>query len=155
MYHSAPVATSDLSYSNGHLSPLPKKPMVNGAITPSSDSDLSEAMDVPNDTASSPSNGSNDLREDGRIRESEPESIPDEDALGSDDPDYNIATPPPGNSSTGRDARSSSQGSPQHKKRKNGAEPDDYILSNPELYGLRRSVSSAPFDYMPAANLTS
>lgn len=75
------------------------------------------------------------------MQESDDETSHDEDALGSDDPDYNVATPPPGNTASGRDARSSSQDSPRQRKRKAGIEPDDYMLNDPELYGLRRSVS--------------
>ena len=142
MYQSTSATTSNLPYSNGHLSPLPTKIVTNGAISPSSESDLSEAIDIPNESASYPSNGSNDAGRDNQIHDLEGDTFFDEDALGSDDPDYNMATPPPpGNSSSARDTRSSSQDSPQQRKRKNGAEPDDYILNDPELYGLRRSVS--------------
>ena len=69
------------------------------------------------------------------------ESPHDEDAPGSDDPDYNMATPPLLGTGSGRDTRSMSQDSPQQRKRKAGLEPDDYIQNDPLLYGLRRSVS--------------
>lgn len=109
-------------------------------MTADSESDLSDAMDVPNVSTSS-----NGVRygtgEDRRIQKSGVDASLEEDALGSDDPDYDMATPSLGTAISGRDARSSSQDSPRQRKRKAGAEPDDYMLNDPELYGLRRSVS--------------
>ena len=62
--------------------------------------------------------------------------------MGSEDPDFDMATPPEQNGVSIDDARSSSQESPHQRKRKTGGiEHDDFMLNNPELYGLRRSVS--------------
>lgn len=139
MYPSTTTMTSNHSYSNGHLSP-PTKAVINGATTPDSESDLSEAMDIPVAPTSFSAGEQDDAGEDSRMQESDVESSQDEDALGSDDPDYNMATSPPGDNAFSRDPRSSSQDSPRQRKRKAGTGPDNYMLDDPELYGLRRSV---------------
>ena len=73
---------------------------------------------------------------------SDAESSHEEDAMGSDDPDFDMNTPPAQNEVTVDDTHSSSQESPQQRKRKTGGiEHDDFMLNDPELYGLRRSVS--------------
>lgn len=144
MYQQTSSTTSDLPYSNGHLSPPSTKPATNGAVTPESESDLSEATDIPNPHTAFPISEQNDDAENDQIRASEDESSQDEDAVGSDDPDYDMATPPTGNAGPYRDDRSSSQDSPRQRKRKAGPEHEDYMLNDPELYGLRRSVSSTP-----------
>ena len=141
MYQSTPPTTSTLPYSNGHLSPPFTKTATNGATTPDSESDLSEPIDLPNAPASYPTSERYDAAGDSRIQESDSESSHEEDAMGSDDPDYDMATPAHASTTSPRDARSSSHDSPRQRKRKVGAEPDEYILNNPELYGLRRSVS--------------
>ena len=110
-------------------------------MTPDSESDLSEAIDIPIAPTTISSSEPNDVGEDSKMQDSDIESSHDEDALGSDDPDYAVATPPLVDTASCRDARSSSQDSPRQRKRKSGIEPDDYILNDPELYGLRRSVS--------------
>ena len=140
MYQPTASTTSTLPYSNGHLSPPSGKPVTNGAVTPDSESDLSEAIDLPNAPASYPTSERYEDGDDTRMRDSDAESSHEEDALGSDDPDYDMATPGAANTTSPPDARSSSQDSPRQRKRKVGVEPDDYMLNDPELYGLRRSV---------------
>ena len=141
MYQQTSSTTSDLPYSNGHLSPPSTKPATNGAVTPQSESDLSEALDTPNAPGTFPNNEQNDGVKNGQMMASDDESLQDEDAVGSDDPDYDMATPPTGNAGSHGGDRSSSQDSPRQRKRKAGPEHEDYILNDPELYGLRRSVS--------------
>ena len=141
MYQQTSSATTDLPYSNGHLSPPSTKPATIGAVTPESESDLSEVTDPPNAPAACSNAEQNDDGENSQIRASEDESSQDEDALGSDDPDYDMATPPTGNAGSRGDDRSSSQESPRQRKRKAGPEHEDFMLNDPELYGLRRSVS--------------
>lgn len=141
MYQQATSTTTDLPYSNGHLSTPSTKPAFNGAVTPESESDLSEAIDDPNAPTTFPNSEQNDDGENGQMRISDDESLPDEDAVGSDDPDYDMATPPTGNTRSHGDDRSSTQDSPRQRKRKNGPEHEEYMLNDPELYGLRRSVS--------------
>lgn len=141
MYQQTPSTATDLSYSNGHLSPPSTKPETNGAVTPESESDLSEAIDPPDAPSTFPNSEQNDDGEDDQMRVSDDESSQDEDAVGSDDPDYNMVTPPTGNAGSHGDDHSSSQDSPRQRKRKAGPEHDDYMANDPELYGLRRSVS--------------
>ena len=141
MYQQTSSSSTDLPYSNGHLSPPSTKPATNGAVTPQSESDLSEALDTPNVPSTLPNSEQNDGLKNGEVRASDDESLQDEDALGSDDPDYDMATPPTGNAGSPSEDRSRSQDSPRQRKRKADPEHEDYMLNNPELYGLRRSVS--------------
>ena len=141
MYQQTSSTAADLPYSNGHLSPPSTKPTANVAVTPESESDLSEATDIPNAPPTLPNSEQNDNGENGRMRASDDESSQDEDAVGSDDPDYDMATPPTGNAGSHGDDRSSTQDSPRQRKRKAVPEHEDYMLNDPELYGLRRSVS--------------
>ena len=141
MYQQTSSSTSDLPYSNGHLSPPSTKSATNGAVTPQSESDLSEALDTPNVPSTLPNSEQNDGLKNGEVRVSDDESLQDEDAVGSDDPDYDMATPPTGNAGSPSEDRSPSQDSPRQRKRKADPEHEDYMLNNPELYGLRRSVS--------------
>lgn len=141
MYQQTSSTTTDLPYSNRHLPPPSTKPAINGAVTPESESDLSEAIDVPNVPPTVPNSEQNEDGENGQMRASDDESSQDEDAVGSDDPDYDMATPPTGIAGSHGDDRSSSQDSPRQRKRKAVPEHEDYMLNDPELYGLRRSVS--------------
>lgn len=141
MYRPTPSSTSTLPYSNGHVSPVDFTG--NAAITPGSESDLSEATDPHTITNSSPHPSRQD---DGGVnfdQNTNTESLHEEDAVGSDDADYNLETPPLADLGSPRDARSSSQDSQRNGKRKAGAEHDDFMLNNPELYGLRRSVGKS------------
>jgi chromodomain-helicase-DNA-binding protein 1 len=66
----------------------------------------------------------------------------EDEAQASDDADYDMEeTPAASQSDDHHDERSTSHESRRVPKRKAGAEEDDYIRENPELYGLRRSVS--------------
>lgn len=141
MYQQTSSSTPDLPYSNGHLSPPSAKPATNGAVTPQSESDLSEALDTPNVPSILPNSERNDGLKNGQVKASDNESLQDEDAVGSDDPDYDMTTPPTGNAGSPSEDRSPSQDSPRQRKRKADPEHEDYMLNNPELYGLRRSVS--------------
>lgn len=144
MYQQTSSAPTDLPYSNGHLSPPSTRPATNGAVTPPSESDLSEVADLPNVPAAYP-NGEQDYDgENGHTMISEDESSQDEDAVGSDDPDYDMATPPTRNADFHGDDRSLSESSPRQQKRKAGPEHEEFMLNDPELYGLRRSVSQWP-----------
>ena len=111
------------------------------AVDSDSESALSEALDDPAVLAPPEVAESLQTAETSAAAELDDMSSQDEDALGSDDPDYNMETPPPRKAESSRDARSTSQDSPRQRKRKAGAEQEDYMLNDPELYGLRRSVS--------------
>lgn len=141
MYHQTSSSATDIPYSNGHLSPPSTKSATNGDVTPQSESDLSEALDTPNAPGTLPNSEQNNGGKNGQVRASDDESLQDEDAVGSDDPDYDMATPPTGNGGSYSGDRSPSQDSPRQRKRKAGPEHEDYMLNDPELYGLRRSVS--------------
>ena len=142
MYQPTSSTTANLAYSNGHLSPIPTKRATDGAATPQSESDLSEALDTPNAPVTFPNSEQTHGGKNGQSRASDDDSLQDEDALGSDDPDYDLATPPPGNAGSHAEDVSSSQNSPRQRKRKAGPEQEDFMLNDPELYGLRRSVSN-------------
>ena len=143
VYQQTSSTPTNLPYSNGHLSPPSTKPATNGSVTPQSESDLSEALDTPNAPSTLPNSEQNDGGKSGQMRASDDESLQDEDAVGSDDPDYDMATPPTGNAGSHIADRSPSQDSPRQRKRKAGPENDDFMLNDPELYGLRRSVSQS------------
>ena len=64
----------------------------------------------------------------------------DEDALGSEDADYEVEDATMDMNDI-HDAQSSSQDSCRSLKRKSTTQEEDYIKNDPELYGIRRSVS--------------
>lgn len=142
VYQTQASTAPTLPYSNGHLSPTSRIPTVNTVVTPDSESDLSEPIDLSNVPTPLVNGGTRHQDEQSREELSASESSPQEDALGSDDPDYNLDTPPTYNARSAGDARSSSQDSPRQRKRKSSVNHDDYMLNDPELYGLRRSVGS-------------
>ena len=107
-----------------------------------SESDLSDAIDPPNATSISSNTSRRDDNGEDLVQSRNIESLPEEDAVGSDDGDFDMETPPLADADSPGDARSSSQDSRRNGKRKAGADHDDYMLENPELYGLRRSVSN-------------
>ena len=125
-------------YTNGRLSP-PRADYGDGPRAPSSESDLSEAIDPPKPT-SPYIQGSHKDTENNYHSPEDSLSSQDEDALGSDDADYEIESPLPPTIQVTRDALSSSDDSRRPSKRKAGIEEDEYIMNNPELYGIRRSV---------------
>ena len=141
MYAPRPSTSTDLPYTNGHLSPPSLKPETSTAIGSDSDSALSEAVDDPAVLAPTDVIPSMQRAESSASADLDDMSSQDEDALGSDDPDYSMETPPPQQAESSQGTRSVSQDSPRQRKRKAGTENEDYMLNNPELYGLRRSVS--------------
>ncbi|KAI4180548.1 MAG: hypothetical protein L6R41_007174, partial [Letrouitia leprolyta] len=124
------------------MSPSSLHDKSNHAMTPESESELSEALDAPNAVLpSSTRDGETGVQATYHANESG--SSPDEDAIGYDDEDYDmddysapVVQPPT------RDSRSSSPTSSKLGKRKASVEEDDFMLNDPELYGLRRSVES-------------
>lgn len=141
MYRPASSATSNHGFSNGHLSP-PVNTFTNPDLSTSdSESDLSEALDVPNASTSSPKSEAQEMEAETPSEGMNSESSHDEDAIGSDDADYDMETSAPAELHVIRDDPSSSEDSRRQSKRKIGVEHDDHMIKNPELYGLRRSVS--------------
>lgn len=141
MYRPASSTPSSLNFPNGHLSP-PVNTFTNPEpSTSDSESDLSEAVDVPNNSTLSSNPEAQELDAKSPSQRMNIESSHDEDAIGSDDADYDMETPAAPDLTITRDDASSSEDSRRHAKRKFGVEHDDHMNNNPELYGLRRSVS--------------
>jgi len=111
-----------------------------------SESDLSDTNETnarPTRDSSSPSPTSHESSNDAEAELDLNDTVESsEDELqASDDADYDMEeTPAASQSDDNRDERSTSNESRRAPKRKAGAEEDDYIRENPELYGLRRSV---------------
>jgi chromodomain-helicase-DNA-binding protein 1 len=112
---------------------------INGTIaSSSSESDLSEASDLPNLPAPA---DQEDPLENGYLSKSSSPSSRDEDAVGSDDADYEMESPPPLVVHVTHESDSSSEGSRRPSKRKAPTLNDEeHMKNNPELYGIRRSV---------------
>lgn len=141
MYRPASSTTSNLNFPNGHLSP-PVNTFTNPEpSTSDSESDLSEAVDVPNTSTLSSNPEAQEADGKSQSQRMNTDSSHDEDAIGSDDADYDIETPAAPYPTITRDDASSSEDSRKYAKRKIGVEHDDHMMNNPELYGLRRSVS--------------
>lgn len=141
MYRPASSTTSNLNFPNGHLSP-PVNTFTNPEpSTSDSESDLSEAVDVPNTSTLSSNPEAQETDGKSQSQRMNTDSSHDEDAIGSDDADYDIETPAAPYPTITRDDASSSEDSRKYAKRKIGVEHDDHMMNNPELYGLRRSVS--------------
>lgn len=139
---SVPTITNSLPLTNGRL-PSPPATYPTGDTVPSdSDSALSEvdpihvAISPPSAPEETPSSEGEDVREDDI-----PESSEEDDNVASEDGEYDLESPLPVETNGARVDRSSSHDSLRPSKRKAGPEDDDYIMNNPELYGLRRSVS--------------
>ena len=107
-----------------------------------SDSALSDPLDLPNAPPSSFGGRSRQNRTGEDDPMSGTMSPQDDDAMGSDDEDYDSVTPPMATNGYHSAAPSSSRDSPRPRKRKSGPETDEHMLNDPELYGLRRSVSA-------------
>lgn len=148
MYQHTSSTPSNLTFTNGNL-PAPPTHFTNNTATPSdSESDLSEAIDPPSSTSAPPKPTARDNSVTSPDQRSDEGDLTSEDALGSDDGDYDImGSPQPpqaANTSASPKSRSSSGGSRMLGKRKAGAEEDEYMLNDPELYGLRRSGRARP-----------
>ncbi|KAI9797596.1 MAG: hypothetical protein M1833_005379 [Piccolia ochrophora] len=142
---SAPNPSNSLGLANGHLSPLAQNVMSADDVS-DSESALSEIEESTNLDPSS-------LASLGHVEGSASEESPDlktaaspqeEVADGSEDAEYDVETPPRSDPSDSREHRSQSHESRQAPKRKAGLEDDEFIMNNPELYGLRRSGRARP-----------
>lgn len=128
---------------NGHLSPNPTSTVPPKDTTAVTESDLSEVRDdaqlevLSDPPSSSPDPESPDAYEQD-LSASDEDS--DQDAEGSDDADYEDIHPAAAQHEDSDRSRSPSIASDKSKKRKMSMDEEDYILANPELYGLRRSV---------------
>ncbi|KAL9613639.1 MAG: hypothetical protein Q9167_001815 [Letrouitia subvulpina] len=142
MYQSISTS-SNLSTANGNLSPPIDHHQSRPALTSESESDLSEAIELPSVVLSS---SSPQVLENGvtKYELTDNVSSQEEDAIGSDDADYDVEYPPQPHASASRDNRLSSNESITLGKRKAVIDEDDFILNDPELYGLRRSGRARP-----------
>ena len=109
------------------------------AMPSDSEDELSEAAESPVTLAEHPSTIAAIHNEAGTYT-SDVSSLHDDDADGSDDADFDHAPQPQSNR---RYARISSSSENAQDRSRSGASPEDeeYMRRNPELYGLRRSVS--------------
>lgn len=140
MYRPSLSTTSNHNFSNGHLEAASSTFNTHDRLTSGSESDLSDPADAP----IAPTSFSHDDNQDAaRTRREETvntESSHEDDAIGSDDGDFDIETPPPAKPDMASNELSSSEESHKYGKRKTGVEQDEHMMKNPELYGLRRSV---------------
>ena len=128
-----------LPISNGQNSQLENSTLANVDAPYDSESDLSEvAIPIIDEPSLPPS--SNPQSEFGGQETDASASFP-ENHSGSEDAEFDMEDSPAlAAVNTGRDDRSTSIESRRPAKRKVGVE-DKHMLANPELYGLRRSVS--------------
>ena len=140
MYRPAPSTTSNHNFSNGHLDPTSSTFSMHNHLTSSSESDLSDPADAPNAPTSFAQIHEHEAEHTGREEMIDTDSLHEDDALGSDDGDFDLESPPPAKPDIALDELSSSEESNKHGKRKTGVEQDEHMMNNPELYGLRRSV---------------
>ncbi|KAL8912366.1 MAG: hypothetical protein Q9172_007517 [Xanthocarpia lactea] len=145
MQQPPPSLGSSNSVPNGHLSPPTIYNPLNQIIPSDSESDLSEAIDASNTASSSSPIHDAGMSVNDTYKADASDSSPDEDAIGSDDADYELDnSPPPAVQPAPRNSRSSSETSSTSGKRKASVEDDDFMLADPELYGLRRSGRARP-----------
>lgn len=126
---------ADMS-SDAHMSPPPAREQ--------SESELSDAVDLPPAAAVPPTTGPDDMTpsDDDAIHDMATSEIDDEeDAPGEEDADFDNETPMHDESEGMRHDRSSSEDSIRRPKRKaEDLDDEELMKQNPELYGLRRSV---------------
>lgn len=131
-------STSSVPRANGHTSPLQNSTSINDDAPYESESDLSEVA-IPNVDEASPATSTNHQSEFGARDSDDSESSAAEEMQQASDADFDMEDSPAAETShAARQERSTSTESRRPAKRK--LEPDNYILANPELYGLRRSV---------------
>lgn len=140
MYRPTPSTTSNHNFSNGHLDATSSTFNTHDRLTSGSESDLSDPADAPNAPTSFSQVNDQDADHSRREETVNTDSSHEDDAIGSDDGDFDIETPPPAKPDMTLDELSSSEESHKHGKRKTAVEHDDYMMNDPELYGLRRSV---------------
>lgn len=140
MYRPTPSATSKHNFSNGHLDATSSTFTTHDRLTSGSESDLSDPADAPIAPTSFSQDNNQDADRTKREETINTDSSHENDAIGSDDGDFDIETPPPAKPDIASNELSSSEESHKYGKRKTGVEQDEHMMNNPELYGLRRSV---------------
>ncbi len=121
---------------------MEKATLTNDDAPYDSESDLSEVVIPVTNDESSPATSTNHQSEFGARDTDASESSAAEGGDASDDGDFDMGDSPVAAPANGvRGDRSTSIESRRPAKRKLGIEDDEHIKANPELYGLRRSVS--------------
>ena len=132
-----------MSLTNGHA-PDGDTDMLKPTTQPTrSESELSDLRDIPTDHVPSTSAPQDDIHsDDDAIHDMATSELEeDEDAPGEEDADFDEETPPPEQPAGMDHDRSSSEDVSRPGKRKADVDDEEYMKQNPELYGLRRSVS--------------
>lgn len=126
---------------NGHVDDSDVDGREPSAQPTRSESELSDVNDVP-PAPSAPQDENHS--DDDAIHDMATSSMDeDEDAPGEEDADYEVASPAPEPANGMRHDRSSSEDDVRSGKRKPEIDDEEYMKQNPELYGLRRSVSAS------------
>jgi chromodomain-helicase-DNA-binding protein 1 len=133
---------ASLSITNGHSSPLAINVTMATDFSAHSDSELSDAKDAMVEDRSSDEDAPGEEEDDDDEMAVDSDSSEDVDAEGEPDGDYDSESPPPARAESSRSRSSTSQESLRPSKRKASVEDDSFMTQNPELYGLRRSVSN-------------
>jgi chromodomain-helicase-DNA-binding protein 1 len=125
---------------NGHLSEPDGDLLRPPVQSARSESELSELNDAPLPQAEETDG---DALDDDAIHDMGTSELDDDaDAPGEVDDDYDAESPAPAPSDGMRHDRSASEESLRPGKRKAEVDEEDFMQQNPELYGLRRSVSA-------------
>jgi chromodomain-helicase-DNA-binding protein 1 len=132
-----------LPYTNGHTSPVAVHVAHTQSPDQHSDSDLSDAREPAAASPSSDVDAPGEEYDDDDPVAADSDASDDVDAEGEPDGDYDSDSPPSEHAPSSRAESLSSQASSRPLKRKASADKDDYMTQNPELYGLRRSVSAS------------
>ena len=143
---------------HNHLSSLTDSLHAVDHASPGSESALSDAVDTdltPTSPTSAPEETSHEDAEEedievGAVTDLDKELSSSEEEVeverdGDFDPESPLRAEPNGDHDDG----STSHDSHRPSKRKATAEDDEFIVNNPELYGLRRSVSLLPSELVP------
>ena len=133
--------TATFPLTNGRSPPITANITTAHDLSAHSDSDASEGRQTIVDQISSDEDAQGESDDDEDMEDKASDSSDDMDAEGEPDGDYDSETPPPVRVDDGRIRSSTSQESKRPSKRKASVEEDEFITQNPELYGLRRSVS--------------
>ena len=145
MFRPASATHSNIAFTNGNVA-TPDQTIANTtALSLDTESDLSDAIDPPASSVKPSLSIEQDNNMTSQDERSNAQAYSSEDAMGSDDGEFDLESPlppPPARVATSG-SPSPSEGSSRRGKRKASVEEEDYINVNPELYGLRRSVSQA------------
>ncbi|KAK4508468.1 hypothetical protein PRZ48_002207 [Zasmidium cellare] len=134
-----------MSLTNGHSSEADADLLKPSPQPQRSESDLSDANDIPTTTLSPDAPQDGVHSDDDAIHDMATSELDeDEDAPGEEDADFDEASPPPGQADAAHNAASSSESSSRSGKRKAEVDDEEYMKQNPELYGLRRSGRAKP-----------